>query len=146
MGFTGISLNIGTSIIAAMALGIAVDDTIHFLIRFRRALETGAPPAEAVQRTLAEGGKPVIYTSLTLCLGFLILALSDFAIIRAVGILTAITMITGILVEIFVTPTLMLLVPLIKPRPALAPATAAPAGGRETIGAATADRRPEADR
>ncbi len=132
MGFAGITLNIGTSIIASMALGIAVDDTIHLLIRYKRALLAGSSPGDAILAVLVEGGKPIVYTGITLCLGFLILALSDFAIIRAVGILTGITMITGILVELFLTPSLLSLVPLIGRKPAApAVAVAAPAHAPE---------------
>jgi hypothetical protein len=108
MGFSGITLNIGTSIIACTAIGIAVDDTIHFMTEFGRHMQRGDDRIDAVREIFRSTGKPVIYTSLTLFFGFLILSVSDFKIISSVGLLTGITMITAIVGELGILPLLLL--------------------------------------
>jgi hypothetical protein len=108
MGFSGITLNIGTSIIACTAIGIAVDDTIHFMTEFGRHMQRGDDRIHAVREIFRSTGKPVIYTSLTLFFGFLILSVSDFKIISSVGLLTGITMITAIVGELGILPLLLL--------------------------------------
>jgi len=108
MGFTGITLNIGTSIVAAICLGIAVDDTIHILMRYRGELKSGLTREEAVKSTLRAVGRPVIFTSVALCLGFMVLLFSDFGMLSSVGLLTGITMITCLIADLFITISIML--------------------------------------
>jgi predicted RND superfamily exporter protein len=111
MGWSGITLNIGTSIIAAMVIGIAVDDTVHYLVRFNRAVRRGRSQQEATLDAMNEAGKPIIFTSMTLCLGFMIMIASDFEVTRWVGMLTAITMITALLADLLVLPAVLLKLP-----------------------------------
>lgn len=108
MGFAGISLNIGTSIIACTAIGVAVDDTIHFMTEFGHQMRKKDDRRLAMREIFRWIGKPVIYTSITLFFGFLILAISDFEIISSVGVLTGITMITAIVGELAILPLLLL--------------------------------------
>jgi predicted RND superfamily exporter protein len=108
MGFAGISLNIGTSIIACTAIGIAVDDTIHFMTEFGRHMQKSDDRRSAMREIFRSIGKPVIYTSVTLFFGFLILSVSDFEIISSVGFLTGITMLTALVGELLILPILLL--------------------------------------
>ncbi len=77
MGWLGILLNLGTSLIAAIALGIAVDSTIHYMARLNLELQGETDQAAAIVRTLRTVGVPIVYTTVALFLGFLTFALLE---------------------------------------------------------------------
>jgi hypothetical protein len=108
MGWFDMPLNIGTSVVASISLGIAVDDTIHYMMHFRRELGSGLERKEAVVQSLRQIGKPVINTSLALAVGFAVICFSDFGMLISVGLLTAITMIVCLLSDLFLTSALLL--------------------------------------
>jgi len=108
MGVCGISLNFMTVPIAAIALGLAVDDTIHFLSRFRLEFRKDGSYAAAIERTLESAGKPIIITSVILVVGFLIFLFSDFQYTRNLGMLISFTMASALLGDLFVLPALLL--------------------------------------
>ena len=108
MGWFGIALNLGTSIVASISLGIAVDDTIHYLMNFRRALSEGQSRDDAVATAIRHVGQPVIFTSFALALGFSVICFSNFGMLFAVGMLSAITMITCLISDLFLTTALTL--------------------------------------
>lgn len=108
MGWFDMPLNIGTSVVASISLGIAVDDTIHYMMHFRRELARGTERREAMVEALRQVGKPVINTSLALAFGFGVICFSDFGMLVSVGLLTAITMITCLLSDLFLTSALLL--------------------------------------
>ncbi len=108
MGWFGIALNLGTSIVASISLGIAVDDTIHYLMNYRRALSEGKSRPDASATALRHVGQPVIFTSLALALGFSVICFSNFGMLFAVGLLSAITMITCLISDLFLTTALTL--------------------------------------
>ena len=82
MGWTGIPLDIATATIGAIVLGIAVDDTIHFLFRYRSEREAGLSREEAVGRTYRETGRAVVFASMVLAIGFAVLATSSSQVHR----------------------------------------------------------------
>ncbi len=97
MGYTGTSLNMATSIIAAIAIGIGVDYAIHFLNRF--LFEYNAQPdgdwVKTMTRTMMTSGRAIIYNMLSVMFGFLVLCLSNFPLLRNTGWLLALTMIVS---------------------------------------------------
>ena len=107
MGFLDIPLSVSTVMIASVGIGIAVDDTIHFLLRYRRELRRIRHPRQAVRRTLLETGRAMVYSSLGLALGFSILRFSSFRPNREFGLLTAFIMAVALLADLFVTPYLV---------------------------------------
>jgi predicted RND superfamily exporter protein/CRP-like cAMP-binding protein len=107
LGATGAVLNLGTNLIASIALGIAVDDTIHIMSRLNSEVRTTPDQTQALLRTLGTVGKPALYTSLLLCFGFLVLGLSTFVPIQQFGILSAVTMVIAIVGEIMLLPALL---------------------------------------
>lgn len=107
MGALGVTLNMGTAIMASMALGVAVDDTIHFLVAYRRERAAGQPSAAAVRATLQGAGRHIVFTSLTNAAGFLVLTLSSFTPLAALGWLTALTMLTAMLADLVLLPALL---------------------------------------
>jgi predicted RND superfamily exporter protein len=77
MGIAGVTLNNATALMGSIALGIAVDDTIHFLVHFRGLAQRSGDTRRAAREALCEVGRPVTYTTLVLCLGMLVVATSD---------------------------------------------------------------------
>ena len=106
MGALGVTLNIGTSIMASMALGVAVDDTIHFLTRYRELRDRLDAPA-AVRETMRTAGRHIVATSATNLCGFSVLTLSSFVPLAALGWLTACTMVTALLGDLVLLPALL---------------------------------------
>jgi len=104
MGWLGIELDMTTSVIAAVTIGIGIDDTIHFMNRFRHNRVRGYTVEESIELTLQVAGKAIIFTSLALIFGFLVFLRSQFIPINLLGILLAITMITATLGALLVLP------------------------------------------
>lgn len=122
MGWWGIPLSTGTAIIAAISLGIAVDDTLHLVLRYRDELTPRFDPTasvrgrraaqeEAMATTLVETGRPVLYTTVTLVAGFSVLAASSFVPVQMLGILTATTMVFCLFGDLLLLPALLTLIP-----------------------------------
>lgn len=109
MGFLKISLDVATIMIASVAIGISVDDTIHFLYRFKRELAKDKHYYQAIQRTLSGVGKAILFTTIIATSGFLIFCLSNFKPIQYFGLLTGITMVTALIADIFILPSCILL-------------------------------------
>ncbi len=107
MGLLDIPLNPGTATVAAIAVGIAIDDTIHMLTTYGEASRKHMDPAKAVQATVRHQAIPVISTSISLALGFGILFLSDFAIVAQFGLLAGATMLYALLADLLITPVVL---------------------------------------
>jgi hypothetical protein len=106
LGVTGITLNSTTGLVACLVLGIAVDDTIHFLARFNDAAKRLADETKGVEAALRSVGRPVTYTTIALCLGFLVLTGSNFQNQVQFGALAAITLAFAWLLDVTFTPAL----------------------------------------
>jgi len=108
MGWLGVPLNPGTAMVAAIAIGIAVDDTIHLMTRFGAESKRHIDEREAVRHTVRGEAVPIVSTSLALALGFAALALSDFSVVAQFGLLAAATMIYAALADLFLMPILLM--------------------------------------
>ncbi|MBW2390764.1 MAG: cyclic nucleotide-binding domain-containing protein, partial [Deltaproteobacteria bacterium] len=95
-----------TGLIACIILGIAVDDTIHLLTHFNRAAKAHADEDRGVVEALRRVGKPVTFTTVALCLGFLCLALSEMQPQVEFAYLAAVTLLAAWLVDMTFTPAL----------------------------------------
>lgn len=107
MGALGIPLNTGTALIATIAIGIAVDDTVHHMVRYSRELNEHHDQKIAMFNTMKAQGQPIIYISLALAGGFVALVLSNFVPTFYFGILSAIVMLVACMTELVITPILM---------------------------------------
>jgi hypothetical protein len=114
MGFLGIPLSVATFPVSVIALGIAVDDTIHFMTRFSQETKLTSDNREAIDRTLHHELQPVFTTSVALVIGFSVLCLGEFASTRQFGFLAATTMVVAWLSDLMITPVLLATVPLIS--------------------------------
>jgi predicted RND superfamily exporter protein len=108
--------------IASVSIGIAVDDTIHFVTRFRHEFERRGRYQEALEAALTEVGRAVFITSAALVLGFLVLTLSVMASRVMFGVLLAATIGTALLAEFFLMPALLVAFKPFGPEGARAPA------------------------
>lgn len=103
----GIDLKLSTGIIFTIAFGIAVDDTIHILSRYKLELRGGATPHEALQKAIVHTGKALIITSLILFGGFLSLCFSSFQSTFYIGLLVTITLVFALLFDLTILPALL---------------------------------------
>ncbi|NPA49165.1 MAG: RND family transporter [Thermodesulfobacteria bacterium] len=106
MGFVGIPLNTATATISAVAIGIAVDDTIHFLVQYQRERRR-FEPITAVKRTLESKGLAAITTSVVLIVGFLVLVVSKFIPTAQFGKLCALVMGLALAADLLLLPALI---------------------------------------
>ncbi len=109
MGFAGIPLDVITSPIAAMAVGIGSDYAVYFLFRFREELATSRTPALALASTMQSSGKAIVYVSSAIAGGYLVLCVSGFVFHIELGVLVALAMVTSSLAAVTVLPALALL-------------------------------------
>jgi hypothetical protein len=107
MGWMGIYLNLGTSLIAAISLGIAVDSTIHFMSRLNLELKGATDQVSALVATLRAVGAPILYATVALFLGFLTFAFSGFVPIQQFGVLASLTMMTALAANLVMLPALL---------------------------------------
>jgi uncharacterized protein len=107
MGWLGIPLSLGTCPVAIVAFGVAVDDTIHFFVRYNTERGLGISVRDAVSRSIHREFHPVIATSVTLIGGFLVIVLSPSPVNREVGVLFIIGAVAALIAELFLTPLLL---------------------------------------
>ena len=109
MGYFGIPLKPSTALIFSIAFGISVDDSIHFLAKYRQELIAHKNSVSvAVSKSLRETGSSMIYTSIILFFGFVIFTASEFGGTIALGKLTSITLLLAMLTNLVVLPALLL--------------------------------------
>jgi len=107
MGGMGIRLDIMTITIAAITIGIAVDDTIHYMHRFGEEVAKDWDYRAAVRRSHGSIGRAMYYTTITITTGFSILTLSDFVPTIHFGLLTALAMLIALAADLAVLPLLL---------------------------------------
>jgi len=107
LGWGGIFLNLGTSLIGAVVLGLAIDSTIHYMTRFNRELRGETDQSAAIARTLQAVGAPLIYTTVALVLGFLTFVISSFMPIQNFGVLSSVTLTTALASNLALLPALL---------------------------------------
>jgi len=109
MGFLKIHLNLATVMTAGVAIGITVDDSIHYLVRFKKMLVELKDYKLAIAETNKSIGTAVIFNSTILMCGFLVLCLSDFTPSLYFGAVTTLTLLLAIFCEILLMPVMLLL-------------------------------------
>lgn len=107
MGFLGIPLNPGTAMVAVIAVGIAIDGTIHLLARYNELCRSTSDYEGAVYQSVQEVATPLIVSSLALALGFGVLLFSNFTVVAQFGALAAATMLISIFANLLITPIIM---------------------------------------
>jgi hypothetical protein len=107
MGWTGVPINMGTAMILSVSLGIAVDDTVHYLWRYRRELRTGKSAIDAMVATHQSVGKACIFTTVVITLGFWVMVFSNFVPTAYFGGLVGVSMIGALGVALILWPLML---------------------------------------
>ncbi|MGB1646142.1 MAG: efflux RND transporter permease subunit [Crocinitomicaceae bacterium] len=107
MGYLGIEVKTSTSIIFTIAFGIAVDDTIHLLGKFKFELMKGKSVRDALKHAFVVTGKAMILTTLVLCSGFLLLLFSTFMGTFNMGLLLSMTLFIALILDLTLLPLLI---------------------------------------
>ena len=109
MGWVGIALKPSTVLVFSVALGIAIDITIRFLVNYKQELPTyNNDVGDTVSATIKNTGLSIVYTSLVLIAGFIIFCFSGFGGTKALGWLTSLTLLVGTLTNLILLPVLLL--------------------------------------
>ena len=110
MGWMGISIKPSTVLVFSVALGIAIDITIRFLVNYKQELpHFNGKVHETIVQTIRETGISIVYTSLVLIAGFIIFVFSGFGSTQALGWLTSFTLLVATLTNLVLLPVLLLL-------------------------------------
>ena len=109
MGWYGIPLDMMTITIAAISIGIAVDNTIHYLYRYRIEFAKDGDYVAAMHRSHESIGYAMVYTSAAIMLGFFVLVLSAFIPTIYFGLLTVLTMLMAVVADLLLLPKLILM-------------------------------------
>ena len=107
MGYFDVTLNTGTAMVAAIAIGICVDDTMHFLVSYNQQMRNYDDPADGIRAAMQHEARPILSTSMALALGFGVLAFSDFPPVVDFGVLSAIVIIFAVISNFILLPVLL---------------------------------------
>ncbi len=111
MGWAGVPLKPSTVLVFSVALGIAVDITIRFLVNYKQVLPlNGFDVPASVSATISQTGLSIIYTSLVLTAGFVIFCASSFGGTFALGWLTSVTLLVATITNLLLLPVLLLII------------------------------------
>jgi len=108
-GLYSAEINMGLSVVLSMTLGIIVDDTVHFLSKYKYAKDEGKSTEDSIRYSFSSVGQALWITTLVLTVGFSILALSSFRLNSDMGLLTAIIILAALIVDFLFLPAFLLL-------------------------------------
>jgi hypothetical protein len=108
MGLFGIPLDTDTLLIAPIILGIAVDDTIHFMTHYRVELSKTGSIAAALESAIREVGQAVMFTTMVIGLGFAVLSFSDYLGMAKVGFFGSLAIFVALLCDLFLIPAMII--------------------------------------
>jgi hypothetical protein len=107
MGLAGLSLDVGRAMIAAVVIGIAVDDGIHLLHRYQQLRSGGRSVRDAMTEALLATGRPIAVTSIALALGFMTLTASAWGTVSGFGFFVSLSILVALLATLFALPALV---------------------------------------
>jgi predicted RND superfamily exporter protein len=124
MGWIGLPINVGTAMISAVSVGLTVDASIQYLAGYLKLREEGKTYSEAVRATNGTVGIAMVFATLALILGFLVLTLSNFIPLVYFGALVSLAMLGGLIGSLVLLPLLLRWVPIRGPQQSLEPVAA----------------------
>lgn len=107
LGFLNIPLEATISIVFALVFGISVDDTIHFMSKYKICLAEGLPKEEALGKTFSETARALVITTLILFFGFAVMLFSNSEPSLIIGLLAAVTLLSALLFDLLLLPVLI---------------------------------------
>ncbi|MFW8589304.1 efflux RND transporter permease subunit [Glaciecola sp. 2405UD65-10] len=100
-------ISMALSVVMTMTLGIIVDDTVHFLSKYKKSIDSGSTPNEAIMFAFNNVGNALLITTIVLASGFTVLAFSGFALNSDMGTLTAIIIVLALIVDLLLLPAML---------------------------------------
>ncbi len=110
MGWLHIDIDMGVAIAGAIIIGVAVDDTIHFMVKYIEARKRGDNLEDAMKYVLSYAGSAIIFTTIVLSIAFLVFVFSSFNPNYHFGIVTASALIIAVIVDLVALPALLMLI------------------------------------
>lgn len=107
LGYLNINLEAGVSIMFAIIFGISVDDSIHFLGRYRLCRHRGLNNNDAIHQTIFETGKAIIFTTIVLFFGFFNMIFSVYPPTWTIGLLISVTLVGAMICDLYLLPSLL---------------------------------------
>jgi predicted RND superfamily exporter protein len=107
MGWMQIDIDIGVAIAGAIIIGVAVDDTIHFMVKYVEARKRNLNVQEALEYVMSYAGSAIVFTTIILSIAFLVFIFSDFNPNYNFGVVTAIALFIAVLVDLIAMPALL---------------------------------------
>lgn len=104
MGLMGLALDTGTVMISSLCIGIVVDDTVHFLSRYRQSRKQKQTIQEAIKQAIYRTGQPIIITSLVLICGFLVMTMGRFNPNVNFGLVSAVVILMAVIADLVILP------------------------------------------
>ncbi len=108
MGYFGITLNIATTMLSSIMIGVGIDYTIHFLWRYKEERAAGQDYVDAVKRTITTTGRGITFNALSVIIGFSVLLISNFTPIRFFGFLVFVSILACLLGAMILIPAILL--------------------------------------
>jgi len=107
MGWLGLTIDMGVAIAGAIIIGVAVDDTIHFLVKYFDARKRGLSMSDTFDEVLHYAGRAILFTTIVLSLSFSIFAFSTFTPNQNFGVVTAIALVLALVIDLLYLPALL---------------------------------------
>ena len=107
IGWLGLTIDLGVAISGAIIIGVAVDDSIHFLVKYFEARKRGLSMQDTLDEVLHYAGKAILFTTVVLSLAFSVFAFSTFTPNQNFGIVTATALVIALLTDLFLLPALL---------------------------------------
>ena len=107
MGWMGMTIDMGVAISGAIIIGVAVDDTIHFLVKYREARKRGDSMQGSLEYVMQYAGSAIIFTTLILSAAFLVFSFSQFLPNVHFGVVTAMALMIAVLVDLLMLPAIL---------------------------------------
>jgi predicted RND superfamily exporter protein len=109
MGFTGIKLDISTTMLSSIVIGVGIDYTIHFLWKFRELIRNKIDYKDAVITTLKTTGRGIFFNAMSVVVGFSVLLFSSFMPVRFFGFLIILSILTSLIASFTLLPAMILI-------------------------------------
>ncbi len=107
MGWLGMTIDMGVAISGAIIIGVAVDDTIHFLVKYREARKRGDDMQTSLEYVMQYAGSAIIFTTIILSAAFLVFSFSQFLPNVHFGIVTAMALVIAVMVDLLMLPAIL---------------------------------------
>ena len=110
MTLIGVGLDPGTVMIGSIALGLVVDDTVHFMVQLKHSMTEGANLEDSIDTSLQEAGRPIVFTSVAVAGGFLVMGLAENVASIHFAIISSLVIVAALLADLVLLPAVLLTV------------------------------------